>query len=503
MSGEYSEQGSILVVDDNQNNVQVLFNFLTESGFKVLVARNGQSAINKAEYSLPDLILLDVIMPGMDGFETCQRLKASEATKDIPVIFMTALADTENKVKGFNAGAVDYITKPFQQDEVLARVRTHLSIRKLTKKLHSQNELLQLEIAEREKLALELERRVEERTAELRCANQRLIQEINERQQAEETLQRSLLELQQTQTQLIQSEKMSALGQLVAGVAHEINNPVNFIYGNISHVGDYISDLLNILNLYRRIYPNPEQKIVEEVEEIDLEFLMEDLPKILSSMQVGADRIREIVLSLRRFSHQDDSEMKLNNIHEGIDSTLMILHNRLKYKHDRPSIEVIKEYCPNLPQVECYGGELNQVFMNILANAIDAIDEYNKDRTLEQIKLNPSQIRIRTEVIGNNQVAIRIADNGLGMNSDVSRRVFNPFFTTKPPGKGTGIGLSISRQIITEKHGGSLECISTLGKGTEFSIAIPIKQNSHTMLGKLTNQSINSKLLYCNIPKAM
>ncbi|HEY9695575.1 MAG TPA: response regulator [Oculatellaceae cyanobacterium] len=476
MSVNNSNQSTILIVDDNATNLQLLFDLLSSSGFKVWVARNGKSALQKVQYSLPELILLDVMMPEMDGFETCQHLKASEATKDIPVIFMTALADTENKIKGFSVGAVDYITKPFQQEEVLARVQTHLSIRKMALKLQNQNDRLQQEVIEREKLANELERRVLERTNELTQTNQQLQQEIKNHSLAEERLERSLWQLQQTQSQLIMSEKMSALGQLVAGVAHEINNPVNFIYGNIAHVGGYTSELLHILKLYQQKYP-PDEELIEEFEERDIEFIIDDLPKLLSSMQIGAERIRDIVLSLRRFSHHDGSEMKPTNIHEGIDSTLMILHNRLKFKHDRPDIQVIKKYNLDLPLVHCYSGELNQVFMNVIANAIDALEEYNHQRTVEQIQSNPSCISIQTELIDGKRAAIKISDNGAGMDSELSSRIFNPFFTTKPPGKGTGIGLSISWQIIAEKHSGSLRCISTPGEGTEFIIEIPLEQD--------------------------
>ncbi|MFB2969625.1 response regulator [Aerosakkonema sp. BLCC-F183] len=478
MSGEASEQGIILIVDDTPTNLGSMVDFLTKSGFTVWVARSGQSAIKKVQYSPPDLILLDVIMPEMDGFETCQHLKANESTKDIPVIFMTALDDTESKVKGFNIGAVDYITKPLQHEEVLARVKTHLSIRNLTKKLLR-------EIADREKaqaelqtLAQNLETRVKERTAELSQTNERLEQEIADRKLAEAALQQSLHELKLAQSQLIQSEKMSALGQLVTGVAHEINNPVNFIYGNISYVRDYTKDLFHIIKLYQNNYPNPSGEIEKQTEEIDLGFLKEDLPKILQSMQIGADRIREIVLSLRHFSRQEEYEMSAVNIHEGIDSTLMILHNRLKFKPERPAIEVIKEYTSNLPPVECLCGEINQVFMNILVNAIDALDEYNKQRTIQEIQAHPNHIMIRTEVIENNKIAIQISDNGPGMTEEVRSRIFNPFFTTKAPGKGTGIGLSISWQIVVEKHRGSLRCISEPGKGTEFAIEIPIHQES-------------------------
>ncbi|MBD1881205.1 ATP-binding protein [Trichocoleus sp. DQ-A2] len=290
-------------------------------------------------------------------------------------------------------------------------------------------------------------------------------------QQLEHTLQ----ELQRTQGQLIQSEKMSSLGQLVAGIAHEINNPVNFIFGNLTHVREYTQDLLNLLRLYHQQYPNSTPEIQEEIEAIDLDFMMEDFPNLLSSMKVGADRIREIVLSLRNFSRIDEAEMKAVDIHEGIDSTLMILHNRLKAKPDHPNIQMIKEY-GQLPKVECYAGQLNQVFMNLIANAIDALDEYNKQRSLSEIKANPSWIKIRTEVLDCDRVVIKIADNGSGMTEAVRQQLFNPFFTTKAIGKGTGLGLAISYQIVVEKHNGQLQCLSAPGRGAEFIIEIPLRQ---------------------------
>ncbi|MBD2741393.1 PAS domain-containing protein [Coleofasciculus sp. FACHB-1120] len=290
-------------------------------------------------------------------------------------------------------------------------------------------------------------------------------------QQLEHTLQ----ELQRTQGQLIQSEKMSSLGQLVAGIAHEINNPVNFIFGNLTHVREYTQDLLNLLRLYHQQYPNSTPEIQEEIEAIDLDFMMEDFPNLLSSMKVGADRIREIVLSLRNFSRIDEAEMKAVDIHEGIDSTLMILHNRLKAKPDHPNIQIIKEY-GHLPKVECYAGQLNQVFMNLIANAIDASDEYNKQRSLSEIKANPSWIKIRTEVLDCDRVVIKIADNGSGMTEAVRQQLFNPFFTTKAIGKGTGLGLAISYQIVVEKHNGQLQCLSAPGGGAEFIIEIPLRQ---------------------------
>ena len=488
MSILHLEQSVILIVDDNPNNLAVLFDFLTESGFKVLVARTGESALQKAEYSPPDLILLDVLMPGIDGFETCRLLKAGDLTKEIPVIFMTALNETENKIKGFSLGAVDYVTKPIQNEEVLARAKAHLSIRKLTQKLQDQNVQMQQEIVDRqqaqinlEQLAAELEKRVESRTVELSQANQRLQEEVNQKQQTQENLEKSLHQLQQAQSLLIQSEKMSALGQMVAGIAHEINNPVNFICGNLNYVRDYAEDMLKVLNLYQQHYPEPAPEIASTAEAVELEFIKEDLIKMLSSMELGGDRIREIILSLRYFSRQEGREMQPIDIHEGIDSTLMILQNRLKFKANRPAIEVIKEYDPDLKDIECCGGEINQVFMNILANAIDAIEESSSEKAFEEIQSMPHQIRICTKVSNANTAIIKIYDSGLGISEELCDRIFDPFFTTKPIGKGTGIGLSISWHIVTEKHGGSLRCCSTLGQGTEFAIELPIRQKMREM----------------------
>ncbi|MFB2879084.1 GAF domain-containing protein [Floridanema aerugineum] len=288
-----------------------------------------------------------------------------------------------------------------------------------------------------------------------------------------------LLDLQKTQAQLIQTEKMSSLGQLVAGVAHEINNPVNFIFGNLTYASDYCHDLLELLQLYIKHYPQPHPEIQEKTEEIDVEFLANDLPKLLNSMKVGADRIRQLVLSLRNFSRLDESDIKPVDIHEGIDSTLMILQHRLKPKAGHSGIQIIKNY-DNLPLVECYAGQLNQVFMNLLSNAIDALEA--KSRTQEQTEPINSEnsdqpkIEIKTKICQNNLVKIKISDNALGIPPHVKSRIFDPFFTTKEPGKGTGLGLAISYQIIVHKHGGKLKCSSQPGVGTEFSLEIPIKQ---------------------------
>jgi PAS domain S-box-containing protein len=311
-----------------------------------------------------------------------------------------------------------------------------------------------------------------------------VVRDITQRKQAEmqlkqqaENLENTLHELQRTQSQLIQSEKLSSLGQMVAGVAHEINNPINFIHGNLVPATEYTQDLLGLLELYQQHYPNPPSEIEEEIETIDLEFLKIDVVKLLNSMRVGTQRIREIVLSLRNFSRLDEADFKQVDIHEGIDSTLMILQNRLKATPERPEITLVKEYA-SLPPVECYPGQLNQVFMNILANAIDALEEYNQRRSYGEVVNSPNCIRVYTENSSDNQVIIRISDNGAGMTPEVQAKLFDPFFTTKSVGKGTGLGLSISYQIVVEKHGGKLSCQSTLGKGTEFAIAIPIVQEN-------------------------
>ncbi len=415
----------ILIVDDSSTNLSVLSQALKTTGYKVKVAVDGESAIAMLEKCaiapiknpFPELILLDVQMPGIDGFETCRQLKANPATALIPVIFMTALADAESKIKGLSLGAVDYITKPFEQDEVIARVNIHWRLKQLTDNLEQQ---------------------VTERT----CA------------------------LQQAQVQFVQQEKLSALGQLVAGVAHEINNPLSFMVSNIAPAKEYLAEITELLSLYQKHYPEPASDIAIKIEEIDLEFVIEDFSHLLDSMQVGTERIKDISLSLRNFARSDVDTATAIDLHETLDSTLLLLKHRLKSRGDRPEIEVIQNY-GELPPIKCYPGPMNQVFMNLLANAIDAVEEaWEKDQRC-------LTITVSTEVLRESAI-VRIADNGLGMTDEIQKHLFEPLFTTKAVGKGTGLGLSIAQQIVTDKHGGQLFCKSLAGKGTEFAIELPI-----------------------------
>jgi signal transduction histidine kinase len=329
-------------------------------------------------------------------------------------------------------------------------------LQQLTQSFNRMAQQLQESFHTLEQANEQLEHRVEERTAQLKAAKHEV-----------ET---ALRELQLAQTKLIQSEKMSSLGLLVAGVAHEINNPVNFIYGNLRHADEYAQELLKLVQAYQTHYPDPPAAIAQQSEAMDLDFMVNDLSKLIESMKEGARRIREIVLALRTFSRLDEAEVKSINIHDGIDSTLVILGNRLKPKLNYPQIEILRNY-GSLPLVECYPGPLNQVFMNILSNAIDAIEIALEDGQ----QITPT-ISIHTGLIDKTWVQIRIRDNGNGIPEAIKQQIFDPFFTTKPIGSGTGMGLAISYQIITDRHRGALSCSSQSGEGTEFVIEIPLTQ---------------------------
>lgn len=710
-------KATILVIDDTPDNLHLLTEMLTKQGYKIRIIPNGRLALKAVLNNPPDLILLDIVMPGLDGFQVCRQLKNHPNTQSIPVIFLSGLNETFDKVKAFEVGGVDYITKPFQVKEVLARIENQLRLQRLQCQLSQQNIRLKQEIQERQQAEMAL-RESEQKYRHLVEASQdfiwsvdhngyytfvnpvvqnvygyspeemlghpftdflspeclesdrhlfqRLLQgtsvfqyetthlsktgepiqlllnaialidaqgqvvgvtgtasDITERQRAQEELRLSeenlaqaqriahignwefnvitsqiswsaelfrifglepnqteptyqqlldfihpddrcqfeetvkqaiaqglcyelefkilpknrttvrhlevriepifdenhqviklfgtaldisqrkksetalreselrererayqlqliLDELKRTQSQLVQTAKMSSLGQMIAGIAHEINNPAAFILGNISIGRQYFSDLIRLIQAYQGTYPDSPTTIQNIAEDIDLEFIQEDWHKLLDSIQEGAERIHHIILSLRNFSRLDEAEIKTVDIHQGLDSTLFILQHRLKSPGNRQEIQIIKDY-GQLPKVTCYANQLNQVFINILTNAIDAIDSHSI----------PGVIKISTEVLeakgqylpknGNsqtNRVRIQITDNGIGIPEELKPQIFDPFFTTKQVGSGTGLGLSISHQIIVEKHQGELTCESTPEKGTTFTIELPIQPRS-------------------------
>lgn len=418
-------KADILIVDDTPDNLRFLSSLLLNEGYNVRKATNGQMALTAVKTVPPDLILLDVNMPGMSGYEVCEHLKKDSQTSSVPVIFLSALDDVMDKVKAFQVGGADYITKPFKIEEVLARIQNQLTIRNLQNELRTQNTQLQ----------------------------------------------QALNELKKAQAQLVQKEKMLGLGQLTAGMAHEINNSIGFVSSNLEPASEYIQDLLNLINLYQQEYPNPSIPIQETIQEIDLDFLSLDIKKIMGSMQTGAERISTMILALRIFSRLNESDIKAVDIHEGLDSTLLLLQHRLRKEMKCPEIKVIKQY-GNLPLVTCYASQLNQVFFNLLNNAIDAIDSGLEKGITE---LSSPTIWINTELTAYKTVKIQIKDNGIGIDEKVRSRLFNPFFTTKPVGQGSGLGLVTSYEIVVEKHKGELRCNSLPGQGAEFTIEIPVQ----------------------------
>ncbi|MCT7978049.1 hybrid sensor histidine kinase/response regulator [Laspinema olomoucense] len=426
----------ILIVDDTPDNLRLLSIILSKQGYRVRKALTPHLALNAVELSSPHLILLDINMPVMNGYQVCSKLKANPTTREIPIIFISALDDVFDKIKAFEVGGNDYITKPFHEAEVLVRVEHQLKLRSLQMQLVDKNRVLE----------------------------------------------QTLTDLKNVQNQLIQNEKMVSLGHLVAGVCHEINNPVNFIYGNLTYVKTYVNQLLTLIDQYREALGSIPSEIQQLEEEIELEFIVEDFPKLVISMEGGAARIRTIVESLRNFSRLDEAELKSVDLHEGLESTLMMLGHRLQGSDDRPGITVIKNYTP-LPLVQCYAAQLNQVFMNLLTNAIDALESGDRHRhslpnSHDEGAIGPETpsptIWINTAQPTENTVTLSIADNGPGMSLELQQQAFDPFFTTKEVGYGTGLGLSISYQIIVEGHGGTLDCQSSPGTGTTFTLKLPI-----------------------------
>jgi len=416
ITGHAKSSEFVLIVDDTPTNISVLAQTLRQAGLSIRIANDGLSALTQVRKARPALILLDVQMPGIDGFETCRRLKADADTRQIPVIFMTALSDKSSRVEGLSLGAVDYIAKPFEQAEVLARVNIHLQIKQLTNQLKAQ---------------------------------------VEERSQA----------LQQTQAQLIEQEKLAALGQLMAGVAHEINNPMTCIANNIRPAQEYVQDIADLIALYQAHMSTPTPAIEELWEDCDIEFALEDLPKLLTSMSLSIGRIKDLSTSLRSFSRGESAERVTFDVHRGLDSTLVILGHRLKSANAAAKVTVTKHY-GELPPVSCFPSAMNQVFMNILANALDALET----TTSPSIEIVTRSV----EKVDAAWVCIEIADNGPGMDKATQAHLFDALFTTKPVDKGTGLGLSISREIVEQRHNGRLTCDSAPGEGCRFVVMLPV-----------------------------
>ena len=415
----------LLIVDDTPNNLRLLMNLMVDQGHDVRTATSGKMALRSAQASSPDLILLDINMPNMDGYEVCQLLKADPRTETVPVIFLSALSDSMDKVRAFEVGGIDYVTKPFQIEEVLMRVKTQLDLQQMRKQLESQ----------------------------LKDRNN---------------------QLNQAQLQLLQQEKMASLGNLVAGIAHELNNPIGFLSVSVRNAQGFLEDILCHLFLYQEHYPQTVEPIQVNAEDIDLDFLQEDFPKMLKSMESAMNRIREISSSLRIFSRGDKEKKIYAALNEGLESTLLILKYRLKGSDSRPAIVIKREY-DEIPDIECFPGQLNQVFMNILANAIDMFDEAADSLSIEELRETPQVLTIKTGVLLDQQsVEVQIGDNGLGMTEAVKEKIFDRHFTTKEVGKGTGLGLAIAQRIIAETHGGRLKVLSQVNQGTTFHIYLPI-----------------------------
>ena len=418
-----SKGADILIVDDTPDNIRFLSTLLARQGYQVRKALNGTMALTAAQAVAPDLILLDVTMPEMDGYEVCRHLKARPQLASVPVIFLSALNDMTDKIEAFKAGGVDFITKPFQFEEVLVRIETHLKIQSLQSELGSKNNQLQA----------------------------------------------ALVNLQQMQVQLIRREKMLGLGQLVAGVCHEINNPLSFIAGNIDPAAEHIQILLNLLETYQSEYPTPTPIVEAALTRADLGFLIPDVQNILKSMRSGVDRVATIILALRVFSRLGESDIKKVNVGEGIDSTLLLLQNRLSRKAGMPDIKTIRKHS-ELPLITCHAGELNQVFLSLINNAIDGLERrFTQDADLTEAPT----IWITTEATQQNLV-VRIMDNGLGISEQIGTRIFEPFFTTKPVGQGMGLGLTTSYEIVVERHKGNLSYTSIPNSRTEFVVEIPL-----------------------------
>lgn len=420
VSVERSSAVTVLVVDDQLFIHKTLREMLAgEPKITCHFCSSAQRAVQMAIDLAPTVILLDVNMPEVDGITLVRQLRAHPDITDIPIVMLSANDDPQLKARSFETGANDYLVKLPDAIELIARLRYH------------------------SQAFLNRQARTEALLAQAQAKQ----------------LAQALQELKKTQAQLIQSEKLSSLGQMIAGIAHEITNPVNFIHGNLKYIDEYVQGLLQLVNLYQDHYPEPAAPIQEYLELINHEFVVGDLPKTLNSTKVGVDRLVQIVKSLHNFSRQDQTKTQRADIHQGLDSTLLILNHRLKRQ-----IQIVKQY-GSLPLVECYPAQLNQVFMNILNNAIDAL--------LDDLEQPNKQITIATQLLESNQVEVQIQDNGPGIPPVVLDKLFDPFFTTKPAGKGIGLGLSICQQII-KRHQGTIAVDSSPKHGTTFLIRFAV-----------------------------
>ncbi len=425
---------SVLVVDDQPIAAKAIRRLLASApDIAVHYCQEPTQALAIATEIRPSVILQDLVMPNVDGLTLVKFFRAHPTTRNTPIIVLSSKGDPEVKAAAFSAGANDYLVKLPDPIELIARLRYHAAA--------YQNLLKRYEAEQTRAYSKTLENQVEVRTAELKQA---------------------LDTLKQAQAKLIHTEKMSSMGQLVAGIAHEVNNPINFIYGNLNYINGYVKDLLALIQAYQQHYPSPPLPIREKLEDLDLEFTAPDLLQSFTSLRSGAKRIRDLVLNLRNFSRSDQAAIKTVDLHAGIDSTLAML------APDLAGIIVEKEYS-ELPLVECYAGQLNQVFMHLIRNALDALKP-SADANADKSPL----LHISTAIAQNNRVAVWIADNGPGILPEIQERIFDPFFTTRAVGQGTGLGLSISYQIVTGQHQGRLKCYSMPGQGAKFLIELPV-----------------------------
>jgi two-component system, NtrC family, sensor kinase len=481
------DTNKLLHLDDELVFAAEIEEDLPTESWKILVVDDESEVHTATKIALINFVFEKQNLAFINAYSASQAKQLMQENSDIAIILLDVIMETDNAGLDF----VKYVREVLGNHFVRIILRTgqpgHVPEKEViltydindyktkteltTQKLYTTILTALRSYSLSQKLQLEIER----------CQQIETALRDSERREREKSiaLENSLNALQNAQLQLVQSEKMSSLGQIVAGIIHEINNPINLIYSNVLYLQEYIQKLIELQESYESHYPNPVSEITKKIKDIDLPFLIADLPKLYSSMQSGAQRIHQIVLLLRKFSRLDESEMKPVDIHEGIDSTLMILQHRLKANSERPAIKVIKEYGV-LPLVTCYASQLNQVFMHLLANAIDALEELIDSQ--DCVGYHP-QIRIHTQIIKNesslsnssaSRVRISITDNGSGMTENIRSKIFDSFFTTKPLGKGSGMGLSISRQIVTEKHCGQLYCMSSPFQGTEFIIEIPV-----------------------------